>query len=150
MRKRILMGLAVVAVVAQFFQPERKNPPTDPESSYEAAAKPAPELAAALRRACYDCHSNQTRWPWYSRVAPVSWLIASDVREGRAHLNFSEWNRYSPEAARRRMEEACEEVRAGRMPLRAYLLIHAEARLTPMESELICQAARGMGGGATP
>lgn len=146
----ILAGLGLVVIGMQFFQPERSNPPFDPQSGFEAIAKPDPELTAVLRRACYDCHSNETRWPWYSRMAPVSWFIANDVKEGRAHLNFSEWSRYGQQAARRRMEEACEEVRTGKMPLRSYLLMHAEARLGPKDIELICQAAREPGGGTTP
>ncbi len=142
MFKWVLAGVAVLLVAIQFFQPDRSNPPADPQGTYEAMAKPDAELAAALRRACYDCHSNETRWPWYSRVAPVSWLLANHVREGRGHLNFSEWGRYSPQAARRRLEEACEEVREGKMPLRSYLFLHPEARLTPKEANLICQAVR--------
>ncbi len=132
--------LVAAVVVMQFLQPERNNPPVDPAATYEAVARPGPELAAVLRRACYDCHSNETRWPWYSRFAPVSWLIASDVRQGRAHLNFSEWGRYSAQAASRRMEEACEEVRAGKMPLRNYRVLHPEARLSSEDVERICSA----------
>jgi len=142
MVKWIALVVLVVAVALQLFQPERGNPPSDPEGSYEAVAKPGPEVAAVLRRACYDCHSNQTAWPWYSRVAPVSWLIARDVKQGRAHLNFSEWSRYSPQAARRRLEEACEEVREGNMPLRNYRLLHPEARLSSKDVALVCGAAR--------
>ena len=75
-------------------------------------------------RSCYDCHSNETRWPWYSRVAPVSWLVAKDVREGREHLNFSTWEQPNEGAA-----EILEVVEDGEMPLRKYTLLHPDARL---------------------
>ena len=97
MLKTTILLAAGALVVMQFFRPERANPSTDASASFEAVAKPSPEVVASLKRACYDCHSNQTVWPWYSNVAPVSWLIANDVKEGRAHLNFSEWTRPGPE-----------------------------------------------------
>lgn len=136
--------VAVILIGMQFFQPERTNPPSDPNASFEALAKPSPEIAAGLKRACGDCHSHQTVWPWYSRIAPVSWMIAQDVREGRAHLNFSNWNQPSAEAGREAerpgLQEICEEVQAGKMPPRSYRLIHPEARLTPSEVAALCSA----------
>ena len=87
-------------------------------------------------RACFDCHSNQTRWPWYSHVAPMSWLVQDHVDEGRRELNFSDWNRGSSEA-----DEAAETVRDREMPPQSYLLLHPEARLTDAERE---QLARGL------
>ena len=73
---------------------------------------------AVIGRACSDCHSNHTVWPWYSRISPVSWLVARDVKEGRAKLNFSQWNIYSPEMTRIKLGEICEEVKKGEMPPR--------------------------------
>jgi hypothetical protein len=96
MIKKVLKGgigvLAGALLIAQFIQPERVNPPADPSASFEAVAAPSRDVAAAIGRSCRDCHSNQTSWPWYSRISPVSWLIADDVKEGRAKLNFSQWN----------------------------------------------------------
>lgn len=83
-------------------------------------------------RACYDCHSNQSVWPWYSHVAPVSWLIQHDVDEGRRELNFSEWDRPQREAA-----EAAESVQKSEMPPALYGLIHPHARLTPAERDAL-------------
>jgi hypothetical protein len=134
-------ALAVVAVGIQFVRPERTNPPADPAASFEGVAKPSPPAAALVRRACYDCHSNQTVWPWYARVAPMSWLVAGDVREGRTHLNLSEWNRLSPEMSRLRMGEMCEEMRKGEMPLWQYLLLHRGARPSREEVAAFCAAA---------
>jgi len=94
-------------------------------------------VKAVLRRSCYDCHSNETSWPWYSRVAPVSWLVASDVHEGREKLNFSAWSRLRPDKRERVIEEVWEEVREGEMPLPVYLLAHRGARLSAENRDVI-------------
>jgi hypothetical protein len=83
-----------------------------------------------LHAACYDCHSSETRWPWYSHVAPMSWLIASDVRDGREHLNLSDWPKDNPVRAAKRLENMSDEIGSGEMPLKKYAKIHADARLT--------------------
>jgi len=134
--------LAAVAVGIQFVQPDRSNPPTDPNATFEAVAKPPQPVSGVVRRACMDCHSHQTVWPWYSRIAPVSWLIADDVREGRAHLNFSEWNRLSPEASQLKMRQMCTEIRKGDMPMPQYRLLHREARLSPTDVSAFCEVAQ--------
>ncbi len=82
-----------------------------------------------LHAACYDCHSSETRWPWYSHIAPMSWLIASDVKEGREHLNLSNWPN-DPKRAAKRLENMSDEIGSGEMPLKKYTRIHADARLT--------------------
>ena len=132
-------GAFVVAVIlAQFIQPERSNPPFERSASFVAVANPSAETASVFGRACRDCHSNETVWPWYSRIAPASWLIAKDVKEGRAKLNFSQWNIYSPEMTRIKMGEICEEVKKGGMPPRYYVPMHPDARVTPNEVNAIC------------
>jgi hypothetical protein len=141
MAKYGVAGVVVLLLAVQFVQPDRTNPPANPDASFAAVAKPAPEVAAILQRACANCHSNETTWPWYSRVAPASWLVASDVKEGRAHMNLSEWNFLSPEASRLKLKAACKEVKDGEMPLWQYRLIHSEARLTPADVEQICSAS---------
>jgi hypothetical protein len=83
-------------------------------------------------RACFDCHSNETRWPWYSRIAPLSWLVRNHVEEGREELNFSEWNRSFDGAS-----EAAEAVSEGEMPLTSYVLVHPSARLSPDETQAL-------------
>lgn len=142
-RKALQYGigaLVVALIAAQFVQPERTNPPADPAASFEAVAKPPHEVAAVIGRACRDCHSNQTVWPWYSRVAPVSWLVARDVKEGRAKLNFSQWNIYSPEMTRIKMGEVCDEVKKGGMPPIYYLPLHPETKVAPAEVSAVCAA----------
>ena len=103
---RILRGVHRDSVRAG----NRTNPPV------QADFRGLTEVVSVLRRACYDCHSNETVWPWYSRVAPVSWVIAHDVNEGRAALNFSTWNQLSPEKQAKAINESWEEVAEGKMP----------------------------------
>lgn len=123
LRRGVLAALAVFAA-AQLVPVTRSNPPVEQD-----IAAPA-EVDAILRRACYDCHSHETVWPWYSRVAPASWLVVYDTRRGREELNFSTWNRLSGDERRHALEEMGEEVHSGSMPLPIYLPLHPEARLT--------------------
>lgn len=139
--KAVVIALVVIFAGIQFIQPDRTNPRADPGASFEAAAKPAPAAAAVVRRACADCHSHETNWPWYSRISPVSWLVAKDVRDGRARLNLSEWGRYAPEMSAARAGEMCEEVRKGEMPLWQYKLLHPNARLSAGDISALCGAA---------
>lgn len=135
-------ALVVAAIGAQFYQPERTNPPYDRATSFEAVVHAPPEVKNAVSRGCQDCHSNQTAWPWYSKVAPVSWLVASDVQEARAHLNLSEWGRFSPEMAKLRLTEMCDEVTKGDMPPLQYTLVHRSAKLSADEKSALCSVAR--------
>jgi hypothetical protein len=106
----------------------RTNPPVRAEPAWDA-----PRTRELFFRACADCHSNQTEWPWYSKIAPVSWLVVRDVEVGRSHFNVSEWDRPQEDAG-----EAAEEVRDGEMPLPIYLPAHPEARLSAAEkAELV-------------
>jgi hypothetical protein len=143
--KRILMGfglgLLALFVAIQFVPVDRSNPPVE----QDLAA--APEIDAVLRRACYDCHSNETRWPWYSYIAPVSWLVARDVHAGRDELNFSTWNRLSTREQVEAMHESWEEVEEGEMPPWFYLPPHPEARLTPADMAVLRAWALGSPGG---
>ena len=127
MKRWIKLGAGVLALAfaaIQFVPVERSNPPVEEEV-------PAPDdVRGILRRSCYDCHSNETAWPWYSRVAPLSWLVARDVEEGREHLNFSTWNRLDQGARAHALEEAWEEVDEGEMPLWFYLPLHPSANLS--------------------
>jgi hypothetical protein len=122
----VFVGLLVVI---QLIPVSRDNPP--PAGGPRAAiAAPAPVISI-LRRACADCHSHDTVWPWYSHVAPVSWLVASDVHEGRRHLNLSEWAGYTPADKLKKLALLSTEVQEGEMPLWYYLPLHPLARLTP-------------------
>jgi hypothetical protein len=122
--KRFALGLCVAFILIQFIPVNRTNPPV------ESDVGAPPDVGSVLRRACYDCHSNETTWPWYSHVAPVSWVIAHDVQEGRAALNFSAWNRLSPNKRAEAIRESWQEVAQGKMPTWYYIVLHPEARLS--------------------
>ena len=122
-RYPLWFALALGAVQLVPYGRAHDNPPAAGEPEWDSAA--TRDLA---RRACFDCHSNQTRWPWYAHVAPVSWLLQRDVHEGRSVLNFTEFEREQPKAAL-----AADEVRARAMPPWFYLPMHSEARLSERE-----------------
>ena len=136
--KVTLLVLAAIFVIMQLFRPELTNPPIDPATTFEATAKPSPRVKAIVERACQDCHSNQTVWPWYSRVAPASWLVTSDVSEARQNLNFSEWGLLSPEKRLEALGDICREVNAGDMPLWQYKILHPAARLGTGDAAALC------------
>jgi hypothetical protein len=123
MKKALFIVLGLLVLI-QLVPVDRNNPP-----SSAPLAGPA-ELVAVLDQSCYDCHSNNTRWPWYSYVAPVSWLVASDVEEGRKHLNFSEWAGLDRARQIKKVDEIREETSEGEMPLGIYLTLHGDAKLT--------------------
>jgi hypothetical protein len=133
---RIGIILTVVLIVIQFVPVERANPPV--ESDVPAPA----ELKAVLRRSCYGCHSNETRWPWYSRIAPISWLIANDVKEGRREVNFSVWNQFTGSKRARKFKEIVEQVEGNKMPQWYYVIVHPEAKLSAGDKEMIINWAK--------
>ena len=122
--KILLLALgALLLVQAVPAGRNHQNPPVVQEPPWSS-----PQVRALAVRACFDCHSNQTRWPWYSNVAPISWLVSRDVSEGRRHLNFSQWN-----TPQRHAKDAANEVKHGDMPMWIYLPLHADARLSDTE-----------------
>ena len=128
LRVAAVFGGILLAVQLVPYGWRRTNPPVVAEPDWDS-----PRTRELFQRACADCHSNRTKWPWYSRVAPISWLIVKDVEQGRSHLNVSEWNRRQKDA-----HEAAEELSDGRMPLPIYLPAHPEARLSAAEkAELV-------------
>lgn len=133
--KRIFVVLAALFLGAQFFRPERTNPATDPTKMLRAPAN----VQAILERSCYDCHTYQTRWPWYSGIAPVSFLLTHDVEEGREELLFSEWRAYTPRDADHKLEEICEQIQEREMPLPPYLIMHPSARLSDADRQVLCE-----------
>ena len=96
-----------------------------------------PQIGKILDRSCQDCHSNRTAWPWYSHVAPASWLVTHDVNDGRRHMNFSTWNRMAPDKQASRLRDAWEEIESGGMPLWYYLPLHSAARLSDADKQLL-------------
>lgn len=137
-----LMAAAAAAFVFLQFIPQDEalaNPPVVREPNWDSA-----ETRALAKRACFDCHSNETVWPWYSNVAPVSWLVQKDVNDGRRHLNFSEWGTRKHE----KLDDLLEVVKEGEMPLKIYLVMHPEADFTAAEKQQLLDGfQRTLGGG---
>jgi hypothetical protein len=129
--KWILAALLIVFTLLQLTNLGRTNPAvTAGHDFFSGTNPPPPEIAAMLRNACYDCHSYETRWPWYGHVAPVSWWLNSHVTDARAELNFSEWPHQDPQKAARKLNHIGDSIRDGDMPLPSYTKIHQAARLT--------------------
>ena len=135
---RILVAACVALVGAQGIPVNATNPPVEPGQTLEATMPVPPEVTTILGRACQDCHSNLTVWPWYSRVAPVSWFLAHHVNEGRRELNFSEWGRYAARRKDRKLKEVCEQVTKGEMPLFSYAIAHPQAALSDQDRRSVC------------
>jgi hypothetical protein len=140
--KRILKIVVIIFIVAfiaaQFFRPDRTNPPIVQAETLEATTDIPDNVAQILRRSCNDCHSNQTIYPWYSNLTPFSWLLKNHIDEGRAELNFSVWNTYDAKKKARKLDEICDQVISGEMPHSQYLWIHRDAILSDEDKKLLC------------
>jgi hypothetical protein len=131
MLKKIILVLIIALIALQFVPVDRSNPPV--RGDFDGPA----EVREILVRSCYDCHSNETRWPWYSRIAPFSFMIADHVEEGRHELNFSEWRAYDQRMRAHKAGEIIEVVEKGEMPMPGYVLLHGEAKLTGNEIQTL-------------
>jgi hypothetical protein len=132
--KWILGGLVVAFGLLQLTNPARTNPPV--VHDVMATNPPPAPVATLLQAACYDCHSHETKWPWYSQVAPVSWLVVSDVNEGREHVDFSDWPT-DPEAVAKKLDRINEVMDYREMPPKQYTLMHPKARLSEADRKLL-------------
>ena len=142
--KRTLVVAAIGLLAIQAVPVEHSNPPV------EGDLPAPPEVHALLVRACYDCHSNETRWPWYGNVAPASWLLSHDVEEGREHLNFSTWTSLEPRRQAHALHEIDEVLEEGEMPPWFYVPLHGEAKLSTDEVATLrawAKAGAGAAGG---
>ncbi|MBM4384768.1 MAG: heme-binding domain-containing protein [Deltaproteobacteria bacterium] len=145
--RKLLVGAAVALIAIQLIPIPRTNPPAT------APLAAPPELQAVLDRACMNCHSHATKWPWYAYVAPASWLVVYDTLEGREHLNLSTWGERSAKKQAENAREMWEEVEDGEMPLPPYLLLHPEAKLSDADKAVLRAwsqsfgASSGDGGG---
>lgn len=135
MKKKIGIGLAVVIVVIQCIRIDQTNPPVEIEKDVITVTQPPAEIASMLKNACYDCHSFETKYPWYSNVAPISWWVGDHRNDGRKHLNFSIWGEYSEKKYKHKLEECIEMVQEGEMPMDSYVWFHPEAKLTDQQTE---------------
>lgn len=132
----VIIALSLMAI--QFIPNEMpENKPVNNNDDIIGSGLVPLEITGILKTSCYDCHSNQTRFPWYSKMAPSSWLLARDIKTGRKNLNFSQWNSYSKRKKISRLESIREEVTSGEMPLPKYTIIHRKARLNEKQISAI-------------
>jgi hypothetical protein len=136
--KWLVVGIACLFVLVQFKRPARTNPPVDPSQQVEAFTQMTPQVSAILDRSCRDCHSSKTVWPWYTNVSPISWWITDHVNEGRRNLNFSEWGKYDKDRQAKKLQQMCDLVQDGVMPLSVYTPLHAGSKPTADEVKALC------------
>jgi hypothetical protein len=130
-KQKLMLGIfGAVFAGMLLINPRLTNPPVQPGKDLLASNTPPADLVTILRNSCYDCHSDETKWPWYSHVAPMSWWLVDHVESGRKHLNFSQWPHGDPRKSARRWRNMGEAVADGEMPMPSYLKGHPEARLT--------------------
>jgi hypothetical protein len=127
--KKILLALLSVVVLIQFIRPEKNNSQNYSNDISKVVEVPT-EVQEILKTSCNDCHSNNTVYPWYSEIAPISWYLASHVSEGKEHLNFSEWTAYNENQKSHIIKDIEEELEEQKMPLKSYLIIHKDAKMT--------------------
>ncbi len=132
----ILLGIILVGI--QFFRIDKTDPPIDPGETLEAAVTVPPDISLIIGRACNDCHTHKTVYPWYTNVQPFGWFVKDHVVQGREELNLSRFNTLDKKKKKRKLEEICDEVSSGSMPLPSYLWIHRDAVLADSEKQAIC------------
>jgi hypothetical protein len=137
-KKRIIPIVVVVLVAIQLYRPAKTNPPVNAAKTIEANTQMPAEVSQAIGNSCSDCHTYNTKWPKYSYVAPVSWIVTDDVDEGRRHVNFSDWASYSAEKQQKQLDAICNEVKDGGMPLRQYTWMHQGTALSQSQREAVC------------
>ena len=148
MWKRLGLGVLGLLAASQLVRPARTNPPIDPQKTLAATAHPPAGVVATLDRACGDCHTSHTRWPWYTNVAPISWWIIDHVNEGRQRVSFSSWGDYDTPRRLKELDEICRRVERDNMPLESYLLMHRDAELSDQDRQAICEWTRATTGTA--
>lgn len=130
---KVLLGLLALFIIIQFFRPEKNQSAAATPNDLFAHYPANDSLKQLIKTACYDCHSNNTTYPWYSQVQPVAWWLDDHIKEGKRKFNFSEFATYPAKKADHKMEELIEMVKENEMPLQSYTFIHADARLTPAQ-----------------
>ncbi len=122
--KKIAWGMLAVFVGMQFYRPSMNISEETTTAFFEAETSPPGPILETLQTSCYDCHSNNTNYPWYNQVAPVSYFIDAHIKDGKKHLNFSEWESYATKKKDHKIEELIEEIQEGEMPLKSYRITH--------------------------
>jgi hypothetical protein len=138
MVKKILLILGAILIIIQFFRPEKNaSPQLITENDISKTVAIPDELHKTFIKKCYDCHSNQTKYPWYFNIQPIAWWLAHHIDEGRGELNFSAFKTYDQKKANHKLEEIGEVIEEGEMPLTSYTLIHTDTNITPEDKQAI-------------
>lgn len=139
MKKIIWLALLGAVLAIQLIRPDMTNPPVDPAQDFRQVARAPAEVQHLLEVACYDCHSNESKYPWYSQVAPVSWWVVNHIQEGREALNFSTFGALPAKDRTEALEESAEKIQEGEMPLASYTWMHPEAKLSADQKDVLMQ-----------
>lgn len=142
--KKISLALLFIFIVIQAFRIDKTTKAVDAAKDFISVTGTNAEVANLLKIACYDCHSNQPVYPWYTNIAPVSWWIKHHINEGSHHLNFSIWGEYKDKRKHHKLEECIEMVEEGEMPMDSYTWMHKEAKLTDAQRQLLVEWFKGL------
>ena len=140
--KKALKIIAILVVlsfiVIQFIRPDFTNPPVNQAETLDSATEVPENVKAILKRSCADCHSNETKYPWYSKIQPSAWFLKDHIDEGRREMNLSVWKTYEPRRQRKKLSEICEQVQSKEMPLPSYLWIHWDSKMSDEDIKTLC------------
>src|SRR5680860_425405 len=136
MMKKIFLGILVLFILIQFYRPE-KNKSKNETNAMSTVIEIPVEVNKIIETSCADCHTNSTKYPWYNEIAPASWFLAQHVKEGKEHLNFSEWTTYNKDQKKHILKDIKEVLNEREMPLESYLLIHKDAKLTENQYQIL-------------
>ncbi len=134
---KVFIAVLVLLVIIQFFPIDRTNPPVNKGMDFLTIKKPSAKIDAAVRSSCYDCHSNETKYPWYAKFQPTGWFLKNHIDEGRSKLNFSTFATYEPKRQEHKLEEAAEMMEKHEMPLESYVVGHPEAELNDADRQML-------------
>lgn len=137
--KKIVVVLLVAFIIIQFFPIDKTNPPPTPGMDFLKIKNTPEPIAKIIRTSCYDCHSNETRYPWYSNISPASWFVKNHINKGRKHLNFSTFATYEPKRQAHKLEECIEMIEKKEMPLESYYVGHQNAKLTDAQRKELAE-----------
>ncbi len=144
MVKKILKILAVAFIVIQLYRPERNISTETSKNDFLLVEKSPKDISKLIQTSCYDCHSNNTTYPWYAHIAPVSWMMSHHIEEAKEELNFSEWASFTDKRKKHKLEELIEVIEEGDMPLNNYLWMHSEAKLSTSDKETLIRWFRSL------
>ncbi|MCB0506768.1 MAG: heme-binding domain-containing protein [Chitinophagales bacterium] len=142
MKRKITIIFLLVLLVIQFFHPKKNVSSEIMATDITKVTNVPQDVQQILQVACYDCHSNNTRYPWYSKIQPVSWWLNRHINNGKRHLNFSDFGSYTDKKARHKLEEVVETLEKDEMPLFSYTLVHRDAKLTAAQKSAVINWAK--------